>query len=115
MGGAGNAAGARGGVVVVRLFLHFARRLLRAAAAARPDGYRRWGEEPAMAVHRYFRDAAGGAAALRRAGGEAAARAVHRRRLSLLRRQYRSVLAPVDARRRSDRRSESVLRLGQRL
>ena len=58
LGDAGNAAGARGSAVVVRVFLHAARRLLRAAAAARPDGHRRRRQDPAVAVHRHLRSAA---------------------------------------------------------
>ena len=112
---AGDAAGARGGAVVVRLFLHAARRLLRAAAAARPDGHRRRRQEPAVAVHRHLRDAAGRAAALRRAGGKIAARALHPHRLSLLRRQPRRVLAAADARHRDRDRRARLFRLGQRV
>ena len=93
--------------MVVRLFLHAARRLLRAAAAARPDGHRRRRQGAAVAVHRDLRDAAGGAAALRRAGGAIAARALHSRRLSLLRRQSRAVLAAADARHRAGDRSRA--------
>ena len=115
LGDAGNAAGARGSAVVVRVFLHAARRLLRAAAAARPDGHRRRRQDPAVDVHRDLRDAARGATALRRAGGETAARALHPHRLSLLRRQSRAVLAAADARCRAGDRRARVLRLGERI
>src|SRR6516225_1595061 len=47
----GDTAGAHGGLVVLRLFLRASCRILRTAAAARPDGHCRRREKSALVVY----------------------------------------------------------------
>ncbi len=101
--------------MVVCLFLRVARRILRVAAAARPNGHRRRRKKSAVVVHRDVSHAHRRTATLRRTGGEAATRALRPHRLSLLRRQSRAVLAIPHARHRAGDRGARVLCLAQRI
>src|SRR5437879_9469579 len=113
--GACDGARTFGRAMVLRVFLYTACRLLCLASAARPDGHRRWRQEPAVALYRHVSQPADRAATLRRAGGETAAGQVYFHRLPFLRRQPGSVLGVADLRRRKGDRSAGIFCLGQRI
>src|SRR5258708_30861980 len=85
------------------------------ASAARPDGHRRWRQEPAVALYSYVSQPAGRAATLRRAGGETVAGQVYSHHLPFLRRQPVSVLGVAYPRRRKGDRSAGIFCLAQRV